>query len=254
MTKRLEGKNVAITGGTSGIGLASAKAFVAEGAMVSLLARSQTKLDEAIAEIGTNAIGFIGDVTDLPSVEAFYKNTADQLGKIDVVFANAGVADRPPIEEVDEAIFDKITDINFKGAFFSIKYALPHLNQGASMILTSSCLNEMGVATLSVYSATKAAVRSLARSLTPELNKYGARINVLTPGPVATDIEKKLGLSDDEYDDYAKWMSEKLIPGRLGRVEEMASVAVFLASDESSFMYGAEIQADGGMNQTRWAT
>ncbi len=252
MRGRLEGKMAAITGGTSGIGVASAKAFVEEGARVALLARSQEKLDQAIAEIGNNAIGFIGDVADLASVERFFDSVAKRFGKIDVVFANAGIADRPPIEEVDEAMFDNITNVNFKGVFFSIKYALPHLNQGSSLILTSSCLDEMGVATLSVYSATKAAVRSLARSLTPELKKYGARINVLSPGPVATDIEKKTGVSDEEYDSYTSWMSSKLAAGHMGRVEEMAPVAVFLASDESSFMYGSEIQADGGMNQTRW--
>ncbi len=252
MKKRLEGKVAAITGGNAGIGLASAKEFAAQGAKVAILARSREKAEGAIAEIGNGAEGFVGDVTDLPSIEAFYNGVVEKFGKIDVVFANAGIADRTILEEVDEAAFDKLADVNFKGVFFTIKYALPHLNKGASLIITSSCLDEMGMAGLSVYAATKAAVRSLARSFTPELTKYGARINVLTPGPVATDIEKKAGFSDQEYNAYRSYIGGMLAAGRMGDVEEMAPVAVFLASDDSSFMYGAEVQADGGMNQTRW--
>lgn len=252
MTKTLGGKVAAITGGNSGIGLASVKEFAAQGAKVAVLARSQEKIDKAVAEIGNGAIGFIGDVADLPSIEAFYKGVEENFGKIDIVFANAGIADRGVIEEVDEAAFDRVVNINFKGVFFTVKYALPHLNEGASLILTSSCLDEMGMAGLSAYSATKAAIRSLARSLTPELKKYGARINVLSPGPVATDIERKVGYTDDDVEAYHEFVGGKLPAGRMGQTEEMAAVALFLASNDSSFMYGSEIQADGGMNQTRW--
>jgi NAD(P)-dependent dehydrogenase (short-subunit alcohol dehydrogenase family) len=252
MKGRLEGKIAAVTGGTSGIGLASAKEFAAQGAIVAVLARSQEKADKAVAEIGNGAVAFVGDVSDLPTLEAFYKGVADKFGKIDVVFANAGIADRTILEEVDETAFDKIVNVNFKGAFFSVKYAVPHLREGASLILTSSCLDEMGMAGVSVYSATKAAIRSLARSFTPELKKYGARINVLSPGPVATDIEKKAGFSEQDYDNYSSSIGGLLAAGRMGKVEEMAPVAIFLASDDSSFMYGSEVQADGGMNQTRW--
>jgi NAD(P)-dependent dehydrogenase (short-subunit alcohol dehydrogenase family) len=252
MKGRLEGKIVAITGGNSGIGLASAQLFARQGAKVALLARSQEKIDKAVAEIGHGAIGFVGDVFSLPSIEAFYQGVAEKWGKIDVVFANAGIADRTVFEEVDEAAFDKIVSVNLKGAYFSVKYAAPHLNEGSSVILTSSCLDEMGMGGLSVYAATKAAVRSLARSFTPDLKKYGARINVLSPGPVATDIEKKAGFSAEDYDAYSGSIGGMLAAGRMGHVDEMATVALFLASDDSSFMYGAEIQADGGMNQTRW--
>ncbi len=252
MKGRLKDKVVAITGGNSGIGLASAKEFALQGAKVALLARSQGKIDTAVAEIGHGAIGFVGDVVDLPSIEAFYNGVAERWGKIDVVFANAGIADRTVFEEVDEAAFDKVVNVNLKGAFFSVKYAAPHLNEGASVILTSSCLEDMGMAGLSVYAATKAAVRSLARSFTPDLKKYGARINVLTPGPVATDIEKKAGFTEEDYDAYSGSIGGMLAAGRMGYVDEMAAVALFLASDDSSFMYGAEVQADGGMNQTRW--
>ncbi|SDJ17278.1 NAD(P)-dependent dehydrogenase, short-chain alcohol dehydrogenase family [Ferrimonas sediminum] len=252
MNNKLENKVVAITGGNTGIGLESAKVFAAQGAKVAILARSQEKLDAALAEIGDSAIGFIGDVRDLPSLEAFFACVEKRIGKVDVLFANAGLSTPAPLEETDEALFDLHSDVNFKGAFFTVKSALPHLNQGASVVLTSSCLDEMGVTGLSVYSATKAAVRSLARSFTPELKKYGARINVLSPGPVITDIEKKAGASEEEISGFRSMFAERLPAGRMGQVHEMASVALFLASDDSSFMYGAEVQADGGMNQTRW--
>ncbi len=206
MNGRLKNRVAAITGGTSGIGLASAKAFVRQGAKVAILARSQEKANKAVAEIGDGAIAFVGDVSDLPSIEAFYKGVAETIGKIDVVFANAGIADRTILEEVDEVAFDKIVSVNLKGAFFSVKYAVPYLNKGASVILTSSCLDEMGMAGLSVYAATKAAVRSLARSFTPELGRYDARINVLSPGPVATDIERKAGFSERDYDAYSEYL------------------------------------------------
>lgn len=252
MTMKLRGKVAAITGGNTGIGLDTAKVFAAQGARVAILARSQDKLDSALAEIGSGAIGFVGDVLDLPSLEAFFAGVEKSLGKVDVLFANAGLSNPAPIEETDEALFDLHSDVNFKGVFFTVKYSLPHLNEGASVVLTSSSLDEMGIAGLSVYSATKAAVRSLARSFTPELKKYGARINVLSPGPVVTDIEKKAGASDEEVEGFRSMFADKLAAGRMGRVEEMASVALFLASEDSSFMYGAEVQADGGMNQTRW--
>ena len=252
MGTKLEGKVAVVTGGTSGIGLTSAKEFARQGAKVAILARDKEKADNAITNIGKGTIAFIGDVSDLPSIKAFYKDVSEKFGKIDIVFANAGISTPAPIEEVEEEAFDREVNINFKGVFFTVKYVLPHLNKGASVVLTSSCLDEMGMANLSVYSATKAAVRSLARSLTPELKKYDARINVLSPGPVITDIEKKAGASEEQVKIHRDMFAERLAAGRMGKVEEMAAVAVFLASDDSSFMYGAEIQADGGMNQTRW--
>ncbi len=252
MNTKLKGKVAAITGGNSGIGLAAAKEYALQGAKVAIFARSQEKADQAITAIDNGAIGFVGDVTDLPSIEAFYKGVGEKFGKIDIVFANAGIADRGIIEEVDEAVFDKMINVNFKGVFFTIKYVLPHLRKNASVVLVGSCVDEMGMEGLSVYSATKAAVRSLARSFTPELKKLGARINVLSPGPVITDIEKKAGFSIEEVESHRKMIENKLPVGRMGQPEEMAKVALFLASDDSSFMYGSEVQVDGGMNQTRW--
>jgi NAD(P)-dependent dehydrogenase (short-subunit alcohol dehydrogenase family) len=252
MNKRLTGKVAVVTGGNSGIGLATAKGFVSQGASVAILARNQEKLDAAIKEIGANAKGFIGDVVDLPSLKSFYEGVSKELGSVDIVFASAGITNPAPIEETDEALFDQMVGVNFKGAFFTVKYALPHLNDGASVVLVGSCLDEMGMEGLSVYSATKAAVRSLARSFTPELKKLGARINVLSPGPIATEIEKKAGFSPEEVTAHRGMLEQRLPSGRMGQVEEMAKVALFLASDDSSFMYGSEIQADGGMNQVRW--
>lgn len=254
MSKRLENKVAVITGGNSGIGLATAKEFTSQGAQVVLLARSQEKLDKAIEEIGANATGYIGDVTDLNSLKNLFKNVAEDFGKVDIVFASAGVFAATMLDGTDEAQFMQLADINFKGVFFTVKYALPHLNKGASIILVSSCLNEMGMEGASVYNATKAAVRSLARSFTPELVKVGARVNVLSPGPIETPIQTNSGLSEAEASEVWKMFADKLPAGRVGNPTEMAKTALFLASDDSSYLFGSEIQADGGMNQVRWAS
>ena len=253
MNNRLDNKVAVITGGNSGIGLATAKEFANQGAQVVLLARSQEKLDRAIAEIGNSAMGFIGDVADLDSLNGFFEAVVREFGKIDIVFSSAGVFAPTMLQETDEAQFMQIADINFKGAFFTVKYAAPHLNEGASVILVASCLDEMGMEGGSVYNATKAAVRSLARSFTPELVKMGARINVLSPGPIKTPIHTKRGLSNEEADDVWNMFADNLPAGRVGSPEEMAKTALFLASDDSSFLFGSEIQADGGMNQVRWS-
>lgn len=253
MSNRLENKVAVITGGNSGIGLATAKEYASQGAQVVLLARSQDKLDSAIAEIGNGAMGFLGDVADLDSLSSFFDAVAQEFGKIDIVFSSAGVFAPTPLQETDEAQFMQIADVNFKGSFFTVKYAAPHLNEGASVILVSSCLNEMGMEGGSVYNATKAAVRSLARSFTPELVKIGARINVLSPGPIKTPIHTKRGLSNAEADDVWNMFADNLPAGRVGNSEEMAKTALFLASEDSSYLFGSEIQADGGMNQVRWS-
>ncbi len=250
---KLKNKVAVITGGNSGIGLATAKEFAEQGAKVVILVRSQQKLDAALAHIGHNAQGYIGDVTDLPSLESMFKGVAKQHGKIDVVMASAGIFQGTLLENTDDNLFSQVSDINFKGTFFTVKYAQPYLNDGASVILVASCLNEMGMEGASVYNATKAAVRSLARSFTPELKKINARINVLSPGPVETPIQENSGLSADESDQVWKMFAEKLPAGRVGQPKEMATTALFLASSDSSFMYGSEIQADGGMNQVRWS-
>ncbi len=252
MSNRLKNKVAVITGGNSGIGLATAKEFASQGARVVLLARSQEKLDKAVKEIGQNATGYIGDVADLNSLESFYNNVAKDIGKIDIIFASAGVVGPTLLEDTDNETFSQISDVNFKGTFFTVKYAVPHLNEGASVVLVSSCLDEMGMEGVSVYNATKAAVRSLARSFTPELKKVGARVNVLSPGPIETPIHTNRGLSEEEAAEVWDMFASKIPAGRVGTSKEMAKTALFLASDDSSFMFGSEIQADGGMNQVRW--
>ncbi|MFK7886787.1 MAG: SDR family NAD(P)-dependent oxidoreductase [Gammaproteobacteria bacterium] len=252
MSGRLEGAVAFVTGGNSGIGLATAKSFAAEGAQVALLARSQEKGDAALAEIGGNAKVFIGDVTDLASLKRAFEDVKATYGRLDVVFASAGYAPITPLAETTADDFDSIVDVNFKGTFFTVQYALPLLSDGASVILVSSSLNEMGMEGYSVYNASKAAIRSLARSMTPDLAKIGARINVLSPGPIKTPALANAGLSDEQIGAQYGVFEKVLASGRPGEPEEMASVAVFLASKDSTFMYGAEVQADGGMNQTRW--
>lgn len=252
MSNRLKDKVAFITGGNSGIGLASAKAFAAEGAQVVILARDQVKADAAIAEIGKNAAAFIGDVTDLDSLKEAYAGIKSRYDRLDIVMASAGIAPVTSLGEVQPAEFDQIVDVNFKGSFYTVQYALPLLGDGASVILVSSSLNEMGMEGYSIYNASKAAIRSLARSFTPDLAKIGARVNVLSPGPIITPALANAGLTPEQIDGQIGVFNKVLAAGRAGRPEEMSAVAVFLGSDDSSYMYGAEIQADGGMNQTRW--
>jgi NAD(P)-dependent dehydrogenase (short-subunit alcohol dehydrogenase family) len=252
MSKRLEGKVAVITGGNSGIGLATAKEFANHGAIVALLIRTQEKIDAAIKEIGDNAKGYLGDVTDSKALKSLYENVATDFGGVDIVFSSAGKYEDTRLADTDEDLFMQLVDVNYKGTFFTVKYAVPHLRKGASVILVSSCLDEMGMEGGSVYNSTKAAVRSLGRSFTPELARIDARINVLSPGPIETPIHTSRGLSKEESDGVWKMFAERLPAGRVGQVEEMAKTALFLASDDSSFMYGSEIQADGGMNQVRW--
>lgn len=252
MTDRLEGKTVFITGGNSGIGLATAKELTADGATVIILARTREKADDALAEIGGKVDAVVGDVADLPSLKHAIDQAAQKHGPLDGVFVNAGIAPPGPLASVSPDQFDQIFDVNVKGAFFTVQYALPHLREGSSVVLVSSSLSEMGIAGFSVYSASKAALRSLARSLTPELVAVGARINVLSPGPVKTPVLAKAGLSEDQISSQYAVFDKALPAGRVGDPEEMAKAARFMLSADSTYMFGAEIQADGGMNQTRW--
>lgn len=252
MTQRLKDKVAFVTGGNSGIGLESAKEFAAQGAKVIILARTQEKADLALTEIGENGSAVIGDVADLASLEAAYAAIKEQHGHLDIVLANAGIARPCPLSAADEAHFNESFDVNAKGTFFTVKYALPLLRKGSSVILVSSSLSEMGMAGMSVYNATKAAIRSFARSFTLDLTPIGARINVLSPGPIKTDVMQKAGLTKDQVAGSHSFASKVLGAGRVGLPEEMAKAALFLASDDSSYMYGADLQADGGMNQTRW--
>lgn len=252
MTQKLTNKVAFITGGNSGIGLASAKEFVNQGAAVVILARSQEKAELALAEIGGNATALIGDVSDLKSLQAAFDVIQATHGGLDILMTSAGIVPPSVFGETTEAGFDDIFNVNVKGSFFAVQYAKPLLNEGASVILVGSCVHEMGSQGYALYNATKAAVRSLARSLTPDLSAIGARINVLSPGPVFTPILATSGLSEENVTAVRDMFSERLAAGRVGQPEELAKAALFLASDDASYMYGSDVQVDGGMNQVRW--
>ncbi len=185
---KLIGKVAVVTGGNSGIGLATAQEFKAQGAKVAIFGRSQKTLDEAVHTIGEGTLAVRGDVTDLADLNRLYEQTVERFGKVDILVVNAGISKPAPVEQVDEALFDQISDTNFKGAFFTVQRALPHLNDGASIILVTAAVNQKGVPGYSVVSATKAALRSLARTFSAELLHRGIRVNALSPGTIETPI------------------------------------------------------------------
>ncbi len=246
---RLKGKVAVVTGGNSGIGLAVAREFKEQGASVVIFGRNKETLDSAAASIGTGTLSVQGDVTNMADLDRLFKQTQEQHGKIDVLFANAGVAPVKPVDQVDEAFFNQISDINFKGVFFTVQRALPYLNDNASVILNSSVANQIGLAGLSVYNATKAAVRSLARTFSAELLPRGIRVNTLSPGAIETPLFGRMGLSPEALEDFAKNISSQIPMKRIGRADEMAKAALFLASTDSSYVAGSELVADGGMTQ-----
>ena len=249
MSKRLEHKVAVITGGNSGMGLATAKLFAQHGAKVAITGRNQNTLTEAAHQIGEGAIAIQANVLDLASIENAYKSVSEKFGKIDVLVVNAGIFKGVHVADFTEDLYDEIVDINLKGAFFSVQKALPYLNDGASIIFTSSVVNETGMATGSVYAATKAAVRSLARGFSADLLDRRIRFNVLSPGPIETPIFDRLGLPQEQVDGFKSYMAEGTPVKRLGTDAEMAKGFLFLASDDSSYMLGGEIVLDGGMGQ-----
>ena len=246
---KLQGKVALVTGGNSGIGLAIAREFAEQGADVVVFGRNAETLDEAVRSIGNGTLGVQGDVTRLDDLDRLYQETVARFGKIDILVANAGIARPAPLDLTDEALFDLTSDINFKGAFFTVQKAVPHLNDGASIILVTSAGNVKGLPNFSVYVATKAAVRSLARSFSAELLPRGIRVNALSPGPIETPIFGRMGLPEEAMDGIAAKMTEMLPIKRFGKPEEMAKAALFLASSDSSYVVGAELVADGGLSQ-----
>ena len=241
---KLNDKVAVITGGNSGIGLATAQEFKAQGARVVIFGRNQGTLDEAVQTIGNGTLAVQGDVTSLSDLDLLYQQTVEVFGKIDILVVNAGISKPRTVEHIDEANFDQITNINFKGAFFTVQRAVPFLNDGASILLVTGSVYEKGVPGYSVVSATKAALRSLARTFSAELLPRGIRVNALSPGSIETPIFEKLGLPVEPE----KW-AEHIPMKRIGRAEEMAKAALFLASDDSSYMAGAELVIDGGKAQ-----
>jgi NAD(P)-dependent dehydrogenase (short-subunit alcohol dehydrogenase family) len=251
LLSRLEGKVAVVTGGNSGIGLASAKLFVEQGAYVFITGRRQAELDQAIASIGKNVQAVQGDVSNMDDVDRIFETVKAKHPKIDIMFANAGLgAGRLALDAITEPHFDIIFNVNVKGTLFTVQRALPLMREGGSIILTGSTTTLMGTPAFSVYSASKAAIRNFARSWALDLRGTGIRVNVLSPGPTATPGLLN-GLERTGKKDAMMAEFEKQIPlGRLGRPEEVARMALFLASDESSFMTGSEVFVDGGHAQT----
>jgi NAD(P)-dependent dehydrogenase (short-subunit alcohol dehydrogenase family) len=244
---KLNGKVAVVTGGNSGIGLATAKLFHAEGAKVAIAGRDQKTLDSAVKEIGGDTLAVRTDVSKLEDIDKLYKAVKEKFGKIDVLFANAGIGKFVSIEESSEQFFDEQFAVNVKGLYFTIQKALSLLNDGASIILNSSVAGVKGLAHSSVYSATKAAIRSFARTLTAELIERGIRINVVSPGPITTPILERNGLSKAELDEIAKNLTAMVPAKRFGEADEVGKAVVFLASQDSSYISGQELFVDGGM-------
>ncbi len=248
-TGQLKDKVAVVTGGNSGIGLASAKRLRQQGAKVTIFGRSQQTLDTARSELGDTGHAVRGDVTSVADLDRLFTETHERFGKIDVLMVNAGVAIPSPFGEVDEAAFDHTSNINFKGVFFTVQRALPYLNDGASIILVSSVLNNKGLEGFSVYSATKAAVRSLARSFAAELKERAIRVNVLSPGPIETPLYDRMGMPAKDLEEFGASIAQQVPTGRFGTADEMADIALFLASSSSSYVNGADLAADGGFTQ-----
>ena len=247
--QKLKNKVAVITGGSSGIGLGIAKLFASEGAKVAITGRNKEALDKAVTEIGSDAFAIQGDVSSLNELDKVYKAVEQKFGKIDTLVANAGVYVLAPLEDFTEEMFDKVSDINFKGVFFTVQRALPFLKDSASVILISSTVNGKGIPNHAAYSATKAAVRSLARSFSADLLGRKIRVNALTPGPIDTPVFGTVSNSAAEAKAMAEAMGNFAPVKRLGTPVEIAGAAVYLASDESSFMLGAEILLDGGLRE-----
>jgi len=249
MAKRFAGKVVAITGGNSGIGLATAKLFREEGAKVAIAGRDQKTLDEAAKFIGGDTLAVKADVSKLEDIDKFFTQVAAKFGKIDALFANAGIAKFAPAGDSSEQLFDETFDVNVKGLYFTLQKALSHLNDNAGIVLNSSVVNSKGSANTSVYSATKAAVRSLARTFASELVDRGIRVNVVSPGPIITPIFGRTGLPQAVVDEFASHFKSQVPMKRFGTPEEVGHAVLFLASPEASYITGVDLNVDGGMGQ-----
>jgi len=246
---KLEGKVALITGGNSGIGLATAKQFVNEGAYVFVTGRREAELAAAKKQIGKKVTAIQGDVSNLDDLDRLFAQIRKETGKIDIVFANAGVARYAPLGTITEDFFDSIFDINVKGVLFTVQKALPLLRDGGSIILNASIVASKGLSSNSVYSATKAAVRSFARTWTTDLRDRRIRVNAISPGPIDTPGLRELLASSETGEQRKKMISNTVPLGRFGAPEEIAKAVVFLASDDASYITGIELFVDGGFAQ-----
>ncbi|MET0676051.1 MAG: SDR family oxidoreductase [Bradyrhizobium sp.] len=241
---RLQGKTAVVTGGGTGIGLGAAKRFIDEGAFVYIFGRRQEALDAAVAKLGSSVRAVQGSVTDLSDLDRLYEAVRAERGALDILFANAGTGAFAPLGEITPEHYDQIFDVNVKGLVFTVQKALPLMKQGSSIILTGSSTGVMGTPQFSIYSATKAAIRNLARSWAQDLRGTGIRVNVLSPGPTKTELALEV-VGEEAFD--ALGSTTPL--GRVGDPAETGAVAAFLASPDSSFMTGSEVFVDGGLAQ-----
>jgi NAD(P)-dependent dehydrogenase (short-subunit alcohol dehydrogenase family) len=246
---KLEGKIALVTGGSSGIGLATAKRFVAEGAYVFITGRREQELSVAVKDIGKNVAGIRGDVSQLADLDRLFDQIKRDKGRLDVLFANAGIAKYAPLGKITEDLYDSIFDVNVKGVLFTVQKALPLMSDGSSIILNASIVGSKGLPANSVYSATKAAVRSFARTWTTDLKERHIRVNAVSPGSTDTPGLNDLLASSPVGEERRKMISAIVPLGRLGMPDEIAKAVVFLASDDSSYVTGTELFVDGGFAQ-----
>ncbi len=246
--QKLTGKTALITGGNSGIGLAAAKLFREHGARLAISGRNKASLAQSKSDLGADVLAVQSDAGNLADIESLMQQIQNQFGNLDILFVNAGIAEAAPFEFVSEQQFDEMVNIDIKGAFFTIQKALPLLTKNASIIVTTSIVNQMGSPNMSVYGACKAALRSLVQTLGLELIGRGIRINAISPGPIDTPMFARLGLPEEIQKGVKTEITNKSPIKRFGAPEEVAKVALFLASDDSSYIVGHEIVVDGGMS------
>jgi len=242
-------KVAVITGGNSGIGLAAAKELHRRGAKVVISGRDDKSLTEAAAAIGGDTLAVRADVSRLGDLDELFAQVRKRHGKFDVLFANAGIAKFAPVNEATEAHFDENMDINFKGVFFTVQKALPLFQDGGAVIFTTSVVDQKGWAGTSVYSASKAALRSFTRTLAAELMARKIRVNAVAPGPISTPIFGRMGMPADAFDEFASGLKGQVPMQRFGEADEVAKAVAFLASDEASYITGVELNVDGGLGQ-----
>ncbi|MEO1247729.1 MAG: SDR family oxidoreductase [Pseudomonadota bacterium] len=243
---KLDGKVAVITGGNSGIGLATAQAYADAGASVAIFGRNAATVQAAVETLGDKAIGIHGDISNLADIDRLVGETRRTFNQVDVLFANAGLGVFAPVSDVDEVAFNTQFDVNVKGVYFTVQKFLPLLREGASIILTASAVHEKGVPTGSLYFASKAAVRSFARTLASELAERRIRVNSLSPGIVRTQFAGKTNLEESDFEGFIKMVEGQAPLGRAGKTEDMANAALFLASNDSSYMTAADLLVDGG--------
>lgn len=246
---RFKNKVAVVTGGNSGIGLAAAQQFAREGARVVIFGRNNTTLAAAAEAIDGETLTVRGDATNFADLDHLFAQTVERFGKIDALFVNAGIVTMGPIDHVTEEVFDQTMTINFKGAYFTIQKALPHMNDGGSIVLNTSINANIGMAGTSVYAASKAAMISLVRTLSAELVSRNIRVNAVSPGPVETPIFGRAGMNEAQLEGFAQQIQQQVPLGRFAQPAEIANVVTFLASNDASFIVGEEVVADGGMSQ-----